>query len=109
MTHQKQFLGFVRGTNEKKYAKIAALNFEICGRRCGLKNTQKLPISMNKKVFYAFFEKTSRRKNCLYSPVTPLVKFWGTSLRKQKNELKNSRNRMDFFGKKSEKLKYLKN
>ena len=33
MTHGKKFSGFGRATNDEKNAKIAALNFEIYGRR----------------------------------------------------------------------------
>jgi len=33
MTHRKKISEFGRGTNEENNAKIAAINFEICGRR----------------------------------------------------------------------------
>ena len=33
VTHRKNFLGFVRETNEEENEKIAAFNFENCGRR----------------------------------------------------------------------------
>ena len=33
MTHQKKFSGLVRDTNQEDNAKIAAFNFENCGRR----------------------------------------------------------------------------
>ena len=33
MTHREKFLEFGRGTNEENNAKIAAFNFEICGKR----------------------------------------------------------------------------
>ena len=36
------------------------------------------------KSFLCIFRKTSGRKICLYSDVTPLVKVWGKSLYKQK-------------------------
>ena len=89
MTHRKKFSGFVRGTNQENNANIAAFNFEICGRRWGLKNTQKLPFSMNIKFSMNFSKKkTAKRKICLSSRVTPLVKIWGTSLHKQKKNEK---------------------
>ena len=33
MTNLKKFSEFGRGTNEEKNAKLAAFNFEICGRK----------------------------------------------------------------------------
>ena len=109
MPHRKKFSEFGRGKNEEKNAKIAVFIFKHCGMRQGLKNTQKSPISMNKK-FSMNQKKTAKRKICLYSRVTQFVKVWGVSLHKQKKMKKNSRSRMDFFLQKSKKkVKYLKN
>ena len=66
MTHEKKFPVFVRETYEAEIAKIAAFNFESCGRRQGLKNTRKSPFSMNKKFSIHFSKKKLLEEKYVY-------------------------------------------
>ena len=64
-THWKFFSMFVRKANKEENAKIAAPNFEICGRRWGFKNTRKSPFSTNKN-FSMHFSKKLLWENSVY-------------------------------------------
>ena len=75
MNYRKKFSGLVRETNEEENAKIAAFNFENCGRRLGLKNTRKSPFSMNEKFSMHFSKKLLGQKSVYIHVLHHLSKF----------------------------------